>query len=74
MHKSIELNDSMAPTDSKRGPGPNSLWRIDGHHSLIRWMFLLYIGALIVILVLSHTFTVQPITYHKLCLTHFGRQ
>lgn len=27
-------------------PGPNSLWHIDGHHSLIRWRFLLSTGAL----------------------------
>ena len=25
-------------------PGPNSLWHIDGHHSLIRWKFVIHGG------------------------------
>ena len=25
-------------------PGPNSLWHIDGHHSLVRWRFVLHGG------------------------------
>ena len=25
-------------------PGPNSLWHIDGHHSLIRWRFVVHGG------------------------------
>ncbi len=27
-----------------RVPGPNSLWHIDGHHSLIRWRFVVHRG------------------------------
>ena len=29
-------------TISRRSPGPNSLWHIDGHHSLIRWRFVVH--------------------------------
>ena len=25
-------------------PGPNSLWHVDGHHSLIRWVFVVHGG------------------------------
>ena len=26
-------------------PGPNSLWHVDGHHSLIRWGFVVHGGV-----------------------------
>ena len=31
-------------------PGPNSLWHLDGHHSLVNWGFLIHGGRLIVFL------------------------
>ena len=30
-------------------PGPNSLWHIDGHHSLIRWRIVIHAGSMAIL-------------------------
>ena len=42
-------------------PGPNSLWHIDGHHSLIRWKFVIHGG----IDGYSHSIVYLQCIYHK---------